>query len=205
MHLTSAAPPIALEAVRVTRSYRAGVSGCRARARVLDGVSFQIAVGEIVAVCGGPGAGKSTLLRCAAGLLRPEEGYVRWPAWSDERSARAVLLDGARPDAVARAWNVVTTLAASGGGLVAIDHAERLGWGQSRRVARAVVAATCGGAVLLAAREAADVVGIADRALVLVGGRLALDAGQWSSAVSARRRARVGEGEARVDPPSGDL
>lgn len=205
MLLTSSAPRIAVDVARLSRSYRAGVAGCRARARVLDGVSLQVAVGEVVAICGPAGAGKSTLLRCAAGMLRPDDGYVRWPAWSGEGGVRSWLVDGARPDAATRAWGIVTTVGAAGGGLVALDHAERLGWTACRRLARAIVAAACGGAVLIAAREAADVVGIADRALVLVGGRLALDAGQWSAAVQARRRARVGEAEDRVDPSSGDF
>ena len=34
--------------------------------------------GETVAVVGPRGAGKSTLLLCAAGLLKPESGDVRW-------------------------------------------------------------------------------------------------------------------------------
>jgi phospholipid/cholesterol/gamma-HCH transport system ATP-binding protein len=44
--------------------------------RVLAGVSFSVARGEIVVVLGGSGSGKSTLLRCIVGLLAPWEGRV---------------------------------------------------------------------------------------------------------------------------------
>jgi len=44
---------------------------------VLDGVSFRVAEGEIVAIVGANGSGKSTLLRCCLGLLRAEAGSVR--------------------------------------------------------------------------------------------------------------------------------
>jgi sulfonate transport system ATP-binding protein len=44
--------------------------------RALDGVTMDVALGEIVAVVGGSGCGKSTLLRIVAGLDRPTQGQV---------------------------------------------------------------------------------------------------------------------------------
>ena len=55
---------------------------------VLDGVSFTLSEGEIVALLGKSGSGKSTLLRCVAGLIAPSNGTV---------SYRGTPLTGANP------------------------------------------------------------------------------------------------------------
>lgn len=44
---------------------------------VLRGVDLAVRAGQVTAVLGPNGRGKTTLLRCAAGLLRPQEGRVR--------------------------------------------------------------------------------------------------------------------------------
>jgi sulfonate transport system ATP-binding protein len=44
--------------------------------RALDGVTLQVALGEIVVVVGGSGCGKSTLLRLISGLDRPTQGAI---------------------------------------------------------------------------------------------------------------------------------
>lgn len=48
-----------------------------ARQKVLDGVSFQLASGQSLALFGASGCGKTSLLNLIAGLLRPDSGKVR--------------------------------------------------------------------------------------------------------------------------------
>jgi putative ABC transport system ATP-binding protein len=64
----------------ITRAYRAGIPGCGASIDVLRGVSLEMQSEELILIEGAPGSGKTTLLLCAAGLLRPDTGIVRWPA-----------------------------------------------------------------------------------------------------------------------------
>ncbi|WP_405686869.1 ABC transporter ATP-binding protein [Streptomyces sp. NBC_01387] len=44
----------------------------------LDGASFSIHAGEVVAVMGPSGSGKSTLLHCLAGIVRPDSGTITY-------------------------------------------------------------------------------------------------------------------------------
>ncbi len=46
--------------------------------KAVDGVSFEIAAGEIYGLLGPNGAGKTTILSMMAGLLAPDEGRIRY-------------------------------------------------------------------------------------------------------------------------------
>ncbi len=45
--------------------------------QVLDGISFQLRLGETMAIFGVAGSGKSTILKLALGLLNPDSGRIR--------------------------------------------------------------------------------------------------------------------------------
>lgn len=63
------------------------------RMQALNGISLNVAEGEVVGIIGPNGAGKSTLMTAIAGGLRPSRGDIRL-------SGRA--LGGLRPDRIAR-------------------------------------------------------------------------------------------------------
>lgn len=60
--------PLILEVDCVTRSFG---SVC-----AVDGVSFDVRLGEVVGLCGHNGAGKSTIVKMLSGLLTPDSGRI---------------------------------------------------------------------------------------------------------------------------------
>jgi ABC-2 type transport system ATP-binding protein len=152
--------PHALRLLGIHKRYRVGLGSCRATVDALRGVTLHVRSAEVVAIVGRPGSGKSTLLMCAAGLLRPDRGRVRWfgqgatpagrPAGVLYRSVPSQygcmtvaesLLHAAlhreltpSPDAVERALDRVGLLTA------AAVRLSRLGAGEMRRLALAELA-----------------------------------------------------------------
>lgn len=57
---------------------------------VVDGVSFEVAVGEIFGIVGPNGAGKTTTVECIEGLRRPDAGQIRVLGLDPQRHAREV-------------------------------------------------------------------------------------------------------------------
>jgi ABC-type nitrate/sulfonate/bicarbonate transport system ATPase subunit len=58
------------------RGLRKGFGTDRGPLQVVDGVSFDVADGEFVAIVGPSGCGKSTLMKMIAGFDRPDEGTI---------------------------------------------------------------------------------------------------------------------------------
>lgn len=73
-----AAEPL-LETVKLAKEYR--------KRRVVNGVSIQVRAGEVVGLLGPNGAGKTTTFNMVVGLVRPDEGEVRFAGRSIDRLA----------------------------------------------------------------------------------------------------------------------
>lgn len=59
---------------------------------VLNGLSYELFLGEIVGFVGDNGAGKTTTLSIISGLIRPQQGTVEWKGtsiWSENSSYRS--------------------------------------------------------------------------------------------------------------------
>jgi len=68
--MSAGARPAQLELRGVTKRF-GGVAA-------VDGVTFEVAKGEIVGIIGPNGAGKTTLLNCISGVHRLDGGDIRW-------------------------------------------------------------------------------------------------------------------------------
>src|SRR2546430_6102557 len=69
---------LALSVRGLSKTYHSGARSRAMATPALRDVFLDIHVGEIIGLVGRPGAGKSTLLLCLAGLLRSDEGTIRW-------------------------------------------------------------------------------------------------------------------------------
>src|SRR5215467_25131 len=56
----------------------AGLSLAYGRHQALHAITFELRIGEAVAILGANGAGKTTLLNAIAGLVRPAAGSIRF-------------------------------------------------------------------------------------------------------------------------------
>lgn len=94
---------------------------------VLDGVSFNVARGELCSILGNNGAGKSTLLKCLLRILRPQGGTV---LIEEEDASRLSRME------VARRMGYVAQRENGGSGLTVFDavlmgRRPHVGWGAS--------------------------------------------------------------------------
>jgi ABC-type cobalamin/Fe3+-siderophores transport system ATPase subunit len=78
----------ALEVLGLAKRFAAGAGSCLATAQALTGLDIVAHAGQAVAIAGPSGAGKTTFLLCAAGLLSPDSGVVRW--FGDSRRTAAM-------------------------------------------------------------------------------------------------------------------
>ena len=115
----------------------------------VDGVSFEVAAGECVALIGPNGAGKSTCFACIAGQYQLTGGQILWNGQALEKLAPAARLRHgvARTFQVAQVFEALTVLqnvqlaVQASLGLRAISAFNRLDR-QSRELAQALLAQT---------------------------------------------------------------
>src|SRR5207302_9564923 len=89
-------PPLAARDGRVTAPALLSFQGVTKRfggVAAFDGVSFEVAEGEILGVIGPNGAGKTTLLKCVSGVHRPDDGAI---------SLDGTVISGLPPHRIAR-------------------------------------------------------------------------------------------------------
>jgi peptide/nickel transport system ATP-binding protein len=89
MSAAETAPAPLLSVRELVKSYPAGTFP-RREVRAVDGVSFDVRAGEIVALVGESGSGKSTIGRLLARLEPPASGAIHW-------QGRDVLAERGRP------------------------------------------------------------------------------------------------------------
>src|SRR6187397_1332405 len=62
--------------------------------QAVDGVSFEVASGEVFGILGPNGAGKTTTLEMIEGMRKPDSGQVHVlgrPVWPDPRSVQSLI------------------------------------------------------------------------------------------------------------------
>jgi ABC-type branched-subunit amino acid transport system ATPase component len=191
-----------LSLARVTKWYAAGVPGCSVVVRALDDVSLVARHGDAIAIVGAAGSGKSTLALCVAGVMRPDEGSIRWGRWrgrlEPELPAPALVDARSGPD--------LPDVGGYAGGLLVIDSVDA---GVTpmlrRRLSDLVALARRESAVLVLGRSVElcrSLTGVQgpSKATLLIEGRLvALDEPRRASSRVAERL-RI-ESRASVDRP----
>jgi len=147
--------------IRVEDAGRLFVRGGRSR-WVLRNIDLEVRPGETTAIMGPSGSGKTTLLQLIAGLDRPSEGDITWPALAsplhpsqigvafqgpsllppltvlENVAFPALIAEIAEPDAIARSRKALEVLGIAG----LEDHLpEDLSGGEAQRavIARAIV------------------------------------------------------------------
>ena len=63
--------------LRVNNLWKAFLSDTNERIEVLQGLSFSVSAGEVIAITGASGAGKSTLLHVLAGFELADRGTIQ--------------------------------------------------------------------------------------------------------------------------------
>ena len=83
---------IALSLTNLSKRFVAGAGPCHAAVLAVSNAYLDLATHELLGITGPSGSGKSTLLLCAAGLLDPDQGSVRWFDHQAQGRGRVIYL-----------------------------------------------------------------------------------------------------------------
>ncbi|MGN6100199.1 MAG: ABC transporter ATP-binding protein [Devosia sp.] len=86
-------PLVKVERLTVRFPVRRGMLGGRGAVHAVDGVDFDLAAGETLAIVGESGSGKSTTARALLGLTRPTAGEITVRATGSRRPVQMVFQD----------------------------------------------------------------------------------------------------------------
>jgi ABC-2 type transport system ATP-binding protein len=85
----------AIEITDLRKYYRSPLPWVRRETRAVDGLSLSIPRGEIFGLLGPNGAGKTTTIKMLSGLVEPDGGKIRFPAWG-KRPRLGAVMEGSR-------------------------------------------------------------------------------------------------------------
>ncbi len=163
--------PLCLNAV--SKRFFAGVPGCSARATVLVGACLAVWPGELVALTGARGCGVTTLLRCAAGLLRPDQGAVAWQG-SRLRPARSIAYLSPRANEPGSLHAALRAASERGATTLLVDDLSHVSPLECRLcLCLLLERAACGAAIIVAADDRLATGPWVSRVLVVENGVLA--------------------------------
>jgi ribose transport system ATP-binding protein len=103
--------------------------------RVVDDVSFEVAVGRVVALLGENGAGKSTLIKMLAGVYRPDAGRILLDGEDLDDPAVRRRISFIHQDLGLIDWMTVAENMALGLGFPRAGRSRMVNWGAVRRQA----------------------------------------------------------------------
>ncbi len=66
-----------------------GIAKSFSKKHIIDEVTFSVAAGECLALCGGNGAGKSTMVKMLTGIYTPDKGTIEMNGIASSRSSTA--------------------------------------------------------------------------------------------------------------------
>jgi ABC-type multidrug transport system ATPase subunit len=156
----------------LVKTFQAGIPGCSAAARALNGVDVDVRPGDVLHVDGAPGSGKSTLLLVLAGMLAPDRGALSWSTESGQTLRTPASVEYIPPWRASHAVQSLKRAVAAKPGVLLLDDVLSHLDAASRREARVLIRELCDARVtlVLASRHDPACLSLSGRTLFLRSG-----------------------------------